>query len=374
MSYKNLIFLGAGIVVGAAGMWAVPQLACKAQAPSPKPEPKLDEAAAKLPENDAAAFRAMGTMCAEKTRLAVGFNEAQIGWLAEGFQKALRGVPAAPSFREDLGRAEKIYREYAEKASEARKAVADENDKAAQAYIDALPDKADLQKTASGLYYKIETPGNPNKKPAKTDRIKLNYTGSLISGKVFDSNKTGKLNMPLTSFVKGFQEGLQLIGVGGEIKLYIPGKLGYRENPPPESGIEPGAMLIFDVELLGTEAMPAKGTMPKTRNKPSMPPPAMPPQGFKAPSSMPPMTTPPPLPPELLKKHPILPSNAIDIAVPNAAAPSGNEVNSAETARPEAPATPTASEAKPDTTATAPAAPATQQEAKPASDASSTGK
>jgi FKBP-type peptidyl-prolyl cis-trans isomerase len=347
MNYKNPMILVVGIIVGAAGMWAVPQLfPCKG--PAPKPEPVLDEAAAKLPENDMAAFKAIGTMCAEKMRLAVGFNDRQIGWISEGFKQGLAGAPASESFREDIGRAEKVYKTYAEKAAAVRKAKAEENEKLADAYINALPDKNDLQKTESGLYYKIIAPGDPAKKPTRADHVKVSYTGTLINGKVFDETKKG-VEMPLNGTVKGFMEGLQLIGVGGKIKLYVPGKLGYRENPPPESGIQPGDMLIFDIELL--DAQPIKPlTKARNRNRPAGTPPAGLPEGLKVPpappTTRPPSLTPPPIPPELLKKHPNLPANMKPPALAKVEAPK------------EAPITPPTAETAPTSGTPASAAPA----------------
>ena len=54
--------------------------------------------------------------------------------------------------------------------------------------------------------------------------------------------------MNLNRVIKGWTEGLQLIGEGGKIKLFVPSELGYGENGT--RGIEPNSTLVFDIELI----------------------------------------------------------------------------------------------------------------------------
>ena len=103
--------------------------------------------------------------------------------------------------------------------------------------------------TDSGLQYKIIEEGN-EVKPVASDTVQVNYTGTLIDGTVFDSSEKagGPVSLELNRVIKGWTEGLQLIGEGGKIQLFIPAELGYGENPA--GIIEPNSTLIFDVELV----------------------------------------------------------------------------------------------------------------------------
>mgnify|MGYP003296245875 CR=1 FL=1 len=108
--------------------------------------------------------------------------------------------------------------------------------------------KEGVQETESGLQYKIINAGN-DVKPAPVDTVWVNYCGKLIDGTVFDETPEGAepIRMQLNRVIKGWTEGLQLIGEGGEIELYIPSELGYGEQG--NQAIEPNSTLIFNVKL-----------------------------------------------------------------------------------------------------------------------------
>lgn len=120
-----------------------------------------------------------------------------------------------------------------------------------QAFLEAFVKNEGGQKTASGLAYKIITPGDKNKMPKSTDEVSVHYKGTLINGTEFDSSyKRGNpIQFPLDKVIKGWTEGMQLIGVGGKIKLVIPSELAYKDAGAPPS-IPGGATLIFEVELV----------------------------------------------------------------------------------------------------------------------------
>ncbi len=106
-----------------------------------------------------------------------------------------------------------------------------------------------VEKSESGLLYKIIEKGDTSLVATPKDSVWVNYTGTLIDGTEFDSNKNAGepvMFMP-DNVVPGFKEGLQLIGQGGKIILYIPSELGYGEYGP--RGIEPNSTLIFEVEV-----------------------------------------------------------------------------------------------------------------------------
>ena len=102
-----------------------------------------------------------------------------------------------------------------------------------------------------GLQYKIIKQG-AGPKPTDTDVVTVNYIGTLINGKEFDSSykRNEPASFPVGGVIPGWTEALKLMPVGSTWMLYIPANLAYGEmgNPP---SIQPNTTLIFKVELLG---------------------------------------------------------------------------------------------------------------------------
>jgi len=90
--------------------------------------------------------------------------------------------------------------------------------------------------------------------PKATDTVSVNYKGTTIDGKEFDSSyKRGKpAKFAVNRVVKGWTEAIQLMKVGSKWQLFIPGELGYGERGAGKN-IGPNETLIFEVELLGIE-------------------------------------------------------------------------------------------------------------------------
>lgn len=107
-----------------------------------------------------------------------------------------------------------------------------------------------FQQTASGLKYKILSPGT-GKQPTAKSNVVCHYRGWLDGGKEFDSSysRGEPAEFPLNGVITGWTEGLQLLKEGGKIELEIPSKLGYGPRGIP--GVIPGdATLHFEVELI----------------------------------------------------------------------------------------------------------------------------
>jgi peptidyl-prolyl cis-trans isomerase A (cyclophilin A) len=106
------------------------------------------------------------------------------------------------------------------------------------------------KKTASGLYYTIETEGSGSH-PAPTSNVKVHYEGKFLNGDVFDSSlKRGQpIEFGLNQVIKGWTEGVQLIKPGGKIRLIVPPELGYGQRGYP-GAIPPNSWLDFYVELI----------------------------------------------------------------------------------------------------------------------------
>lgn len=129
--------------------------------------------------------------------------------------------------------------------------VAADNLKAGSAFLAANKTKVGVVTLPDGLQYKILTAGN-GPKPTATDTVTVNYRGTLLDGREFDSSygRGQPVSFQVGGVIPGWTEALQLMPVGSKWQLFIPAGLAYGDNPPPRSGIEPGDTLIFEVELL----------------------------------------------------------------------------------------------------------------------------
>jgi peptidylprolyl isomerase len=110
--------------------------------------------------------------------------------------------------------------------------------------------------TPSGLKY-VEITEGTGDTPAKGQTVSVHYTGTLESGKKFDSsrdrNQAFEFQIGEGQVIKGWDEGLSTMKVGGRRKLIIPADLGYGARGAG-GVIPPNATLVFDVELLKIKA------------------------------------------------------------------------------------------------------------------------
>ena len=109
--------------------------------------------------------------------------------------------------------------------------------------------------TATGLGY-VEIVEGTGARPKTGDTVSVHYTGWLKSGTKFDSShdRGQPLEFPIGRgrVIKGRDEGVGTMKVGGKRKLVIPAHLGYGDRGAGNA-IPPGATLVFDVELLAIE-------------------------------------------------------------------------------------------------------------------------
>ena len=104
--------------------------------------------------------------------------------------------------------------------------------------------------TPSGLKYRVLRKSD-KAKPKATDTVTVHYRGWLDDKTEFDSSykRDSPATFPLKGVIKGWTEGLQLVGVGGMIELEIPSELGYGDRGAG-GAIPGGATLHFLVELI----------------------------------------------------------------------------------------------------------------------------
>ncbi|MBE6200192.1 MAG: FKBP-type peptidyl-prolyl cis-trans isomerase [Rikenellaceae bacterium] len=136
------------------------------------------------------------------------------------------------------------------------------NKEASEAWLAKMEKKSGVQKTESGLLYRIDREGDAAVKPTAQDVVKVNYEGKLRDGFVFDSSyeRGEPVEFPLTGVIQGWTEGLQLVGQGGQITLWIPSDLAYGQGGAAGGMIGPNEALEFKVELLEVKSQPAPAT------------------------------------------------------------------------------------------------------------------
>ena len=140
----------------------------------------------------------------------------------------------------------KKQKEEAEKLAntpEAKKNKAD-----GEAFLAKKAKEAGVQKTASGLLYKVIKEGK-GEKPVENDKVTVSYKGTLIDGTQFDASE--KVPMSVGQLVPGFNEALMLMTPGSKYEVYIPAELAYGTNPNPR--IPVNSTLIFEIELLSVD-------------------------------------------------------------------------------------------------------------------------
>ena len=110
--------------------------------------------------------------------------------------------------------------------------------------------KEGVQKTDSGLQYKVLNKGEGTEHPTATSNVKVHYHGTLIGGTVFDSSveRGEPISFGLNQVIAGWTEGVQLMVEGDKFRFFIPSNLAYGNRGAGK--IPAGSLLIFDVELL----------------------------------------------------------------------------------------------------------------------------
>ena len=146
-----------------------------------------------------------------------------------------------------------------------------------EAWLAKMESKSGVQKSDSGLLYKVVVEGDMSRSAVDDrDEVTVHYTGRDRDGEVFDSSifenmpkerqemmrqyqpdnfdekgniiENEPVTFPLNRVIKGWTEGMKLVGPGGKIILYIPSELAY--GPHGNQAIAPNAALEFEVELI----------------------------------------------------------------------------------------------------------------------------
>lgn len=131
-----------------------------------------------------------------------------------------------------------------------RKAMGDKQVGAGKDFLEKAAKEKGAVRTESGMVYTSLSEGK-GESPKANDTVKVNYRGTLIDGKEFDSSykRDKPLEFKLNNVIKCWTEGVQKMKPGGKAQLVCPSNLAYGDNGAGEL-ILPGATLVFEVELL----------------------------------------------------------------------------------------------------------------------------
>ena len=133
-------------------------------------------------------------------------------------------------------------------------AAMQENLEESESFLRLKKTQLNLSETESGLLYKIISSGDTSRKPTPDNKVTVLYKGTRMDGSVFDEHMDPEnpMSFVLARVIDGWTEGLQLIGEGGKIMLYVHPDLAYGERGAG-SDIAPNSALVFEVTLLKVE-------------------------------------------------------------------------------------------------------------------------
>jgi len=138
-------------------------------------------------------------------------------------------------------------------------AMANKNLQESNQFLQSNKTKPGVTTTASGLQYKVITPGTGTITPTDKDVVTVDYVGSLPSGQIFDSSyKRGKpVTFPVSEVIPGWTETLKLMKPGATYEIYVPANLAYGDRGlPPVIG--PNQALVFKIHLIAINKNPAQ--------------------------------------------------------------------------------------------------------------------
>ncbi len=188
--------------------------------------------------------------------------------LEKGIEESVAGKTArlTDQQREEIKNA--VAKKIQEKQVADRAAAGQKNKDDGDKFLADNGKKAGVKTTASGLQYEVLTEGKGDH-PKASDKVTVNYKGSLLDGTVFDSSydRGQPVSFPLANVIPGWTEGVQLMTPGSKYKFYIPSTLGYGERgAPPKIG--PNSTLVFEVELISIDKdAPAAPAAPAAKPK-----------------------------------------------------------------------------------------------------------
>ncbi len=192
-------------------------------------------------------------------------NAVDLDIVTQGLKAIQTGATPLLSEEEMQQTLKTFQKEFAAKQQAQRAQEAIKNKADGTAFLAANLKNPGVVALPDGLQYQVITNGSGSV-PSPTDHVSVNYRGTLMDGTEFDSSykRNKPAEFPVNAVIHGWTEALEKMPVGSKWKLFIPSDLAYGEMGRP--GIPPNSVLIFDIELLSTAAVPAIApTTPSTQ-------------------------------------------------------------------------------------------------------------
>jgi FKBP-type peptidyl-prolyl cis-trans isomerase len=244
----------AGAPPGSALVYEIEMLGVKDTAPGdladeqvpPAPDPPPPAYSGRFATNDV--IKAWGWQIAGQRRLwRLMLSDDELTNFLAGLEAGVRGQPL--SF--DAVKSEpEIDQFVSERRAQYQLAFKQKQIAAMHALFARLDTDTNVIKLSDGLRYQILRPGD-NHFPRHGQIVLVNYTGQTLDGHIFDQTVNEPLHVEVGRVIPGWSEGIQKIGVGGKIKLYIPPSLGYGGDAV--SGIPADSTLVYDIDLLAIQ-------------------------------------------------------------------------------------------------------------------------
>jgi FKBP-type peptidyl-prolyl cis-trans isomerase len=174
------------------------------------------------------------------------------GVLITAIREALKGKEPAMKIEDIRETLKQLRKEVLIRYNLRANQLVAKNKRDGEAFLVANKDKEGVKTLKSGLQYKVLVDGNGSR-PLASDKVMVNYRGTLLNGMEFDSSKAdgGPVTAALNDVIPAWTEALQLMKTGSKWQLFVPAELAYGERQYGK--IPANSTLIYELELVSIE-------------------------------------------------------------------------------------------------------------------------